>query len=362
MAQIRRRPNRIPDRSEGRVLTALVSLWEFSLLLCAAAMLAVAALLLARAVGNSRAHRNARMRRVLLPALLAGETFASDRPKLLRKMAAKLTIELSELVRGSERDGFIAAATATGGTDELRRLLRSRSAQDRLAAAEALAMFPAFTEEVTALALSDRNPDVRLGAALALAQEGRAPPPAILVRALGIGSREHSLLAVSLMRDLAKFDPEGVEALLVDPHVPDAAKLAATDALAESGTVEHAPLVAWIAGAAGKDSELQPRIFRALGRLGHPGGHAAILAGLESPLWQVRSAAAEAAGRSALTAAAPRLGALLNDAEWWVRFRAGEALTRLGSAGRAELHRVAASSTPTAQAAAEATLAERCLR
>jgi hypothetical protein len=340
-------------------LTTLVSLWEFSLLLASAAMLAVAALLLARAIGNDRAQRRAEMRRVLLPALLAGERVASDNPKLMHKVAASLTIELAELVRGSDREGFIAAATAAGATDELRRLMRSRAAQDRLIAAEALALFPAFTEEVTALALGDRNPDVRLGAALALAQEGRAPPPGELVRALGIGSTEHSLLVVSLMRDLVKTDPSAVEALLYDHDLPDAAKLAATDALAESGAVEHAPLVAWMASAAGEDGELQPRIFRALGRLGHPGGHAAIVAGLDSPVWQVRSAAAEAAGRSGVKSAVGRLAELLDDEEWWVRFRAGEALARLGADGRLELHRAACGPAPIARSAAKAIMAER---
>ena len=42
-----------------------------------------------------------------------------------------------------------------------------------------------------------------------------------------------------------------------------------------------------------------------------------------------------------------------------VRFRAGEALARLGAAGRLALHRAAIVSAPAARAAAKATLAER---
>jgi HEAT repeat protein len=123
--------------------------------------------------------------------------------------------------------------------------------------------------------------------------------------------------------------------------VPDAAKLAATDALADCGAVEQETLVAWMAEAAEEETDLRPRILRALGRLGHPSGHAAILAGLDSDQWPVRSSAAEAAGRVALKAASPRLAELLDDDQWWVRFRAAEALTRLGSAGRVALHRAA---------------------
>lgn len=223
-------------------------------------------------------------------------------------------------------------------------------------------MFPSRRDAVTKVALEDTNPDVRLGAALALAGEDRAPPIAELVRKLKIGSKENSLLVVSLMRDIARTDPHAVEALLYDLEVPDNAKLAATDALAESGAVDHAPLVAWMAEASEEETDLRPRIFRALGRIGHPGGHDAILSGLDSSSWHVRASAAEAAGRSRLKAASSRLGELLEDDQWWVRFRAGQALTRLGSPGKLELHQAAIGLNPVSRASAKATLAEQGLR
>ena len=125
--------------------------------------------------------------------------------------------------------------------------------------------------------------------------------------------------------------------------------------------VEHAPLVAWMADAARTDSHLQPRIFRALGRIGHPGARDAVLTGMQSPEWRVRSSAAEAAGRIGLTDAVPRLAELLGDEHWWVRLRAGEALARMGRAGRDALLAAAASGSPEARRAATATLAERKL-
>lgn len=343
-------------------MTTLTSLWEASLLLCAVALLGVAALLLARVIGEGRVARREAMRRQLLPALLKGDTVATADRGLARKVAATLTIELAELVRGSDREAFVNAAEATGAADELARRLHSRTAQDRLVAAEALAMFPSRRDAVAKVALEDRNPDVRLGAALALAGEGRAPPIADLVRKLGIGSEENSLLVVSLMRDFVRTDPHAVEALLYNLDVPDAAKLAATDALAESGAVDHAPLLAWMAEASGEETYLRPRIFRALGRIGHPAGHEAILSGLFSDAWYVRASAAEAAGRSRISAAAERLGELLDDEQWWVRFRAGQALTRLGSAGQLELHHAAIGSNPVSRIAAKTTLAEQGLR
>lgn len=340
-------------------MTTLVSLWEFSLLLCLAALVGVAGLLAARLVSERRSRRREDLRKALLPALMRGETPDVRPSRLTRSVAATLTLELAELVRGSDRDALLRAATSAGAGDELARRLRSRHAQDRLMAAEGLAMFPEHSDDVTRVALADPVPDVRLGAALALAQEGRAPAVGRLIRALGIGTSENSLLVVSLMRDLVKTDPHAVEALLFDLDLPDAAKLAATEALAESGAVDHAPLVAWMAEAAGDDPELRPRIIRALGRLGHPAGHDAVLAALDDSIWQVRAAGAEAAGRSALKTAIPRLAELLGDEEWWVRFRAGEALSRLGTEGRQELHQAASGADPIAQVAARALLAEQ---
>ena len=335
-------------------------MWDFSLLLCAVALLTVAALLLARAVSGSSARQREEVRRRLLPAMLRGDAVTTD-TRLSRKVAAILTLELAELVRGSDREALIASARSAGAIRELRRGLRSRAPQNRLVAAEALALFPECAEDLNRLVSTDPNRAVRLGAALALAQEGNAPAAGQLVRSLGIGTAENSLLVVSLMRDLVKADPHAIEALLYDLELSDTAKLAATDALAESGAVDHAPLVAWMAEAAGEDSDLQPRIFRALGRLGHPAGHDAIMAGMVSPVWQVRAAAAEAAGRSRLKRAVDRLSELLDDDEWWVRFRAGEALSRLGGAGRLMLQRTALDGAPIARAAAKATMRERGL-
>lgn len=341
-------------------MTTLASLWDVSLLLCAAALLAIAALLLARVIGSGRTGRRETLRRAMLPAMMRGEEIERG-SRLSRKVAATLTLELAELVRGADRDALVRSAESAGAGEELLRKLRSRAPQDRLVAAEALAMFSDHTEEVARVALTDRNPDVRLGAALSLAQEGRAPPPAELVRRLGLGTAEQSLLVVSLMNDFVRTDPHAVEALLYDLDIPDEAKLAATDALAASGAVDHASLVGWMAEASEEETDLRPRILRSLGKIGHPVGHEAILAGLDAESWHVRATAAQAAGRANLKGAVDRLVELLDDEQWWVRFRAGEALTRLGSVGKLELHRAAVAPGAVARMAAKTILAEKGL-
>lgn len=337
-----------------------MALWNLSLFLCAVALGALVLILLARVLDERQEARRQGERRRLSPLLLGGVTDISVPPqgKVEQDAAAHVTLEMAELVRGPERQAVLANAERIGIPDILHQRSRSRNVQQRLLAAEALAMFPDHAPRVHEL-LRDPNPSVRLGAALALAQNQAAPPAAELVHGLGLGTRERSLLVASLMSDLVDVDPAAVIALLKDPGVSDAAKLAAMDALASSGLLEHAPLMAEMAQSAAGDLELLPRLYHALGRIGHPSGHSAILRGLADPAWQVRAAAAQAAGLNGLLEAAGRLGELLGDERWWVRFRAGEALWRLGPRGRDTLERVALAGPALARDAAKRTLEER---
>jgi HEAT repeat protein len=341
-------------------LTTLMTIWQVSLALCSAAFLALVLILVARFFAERRNTRTETERRRIARMLMAPHLDAPVPPirALEMEAAAQLALEMAELVRGPDRQALLANAEALRIPRTLLRSSVSRSAQDRLLAAEALAMFPIGQDRVRQM-LRDRNPDVRLGAALALAQNQAAPPAAEIVMRLGLGTSERSLLIASLMRDLVDADPASVQDLLSDQTLPDAAKLAAVDALAASGRIEHAPLVARMAEEAGTDYELLPRIYHALGRIGHPSGHAAILRGLSHPAWAVRAAAAQAAGANRLATAAEPLGALLGDDQWWVRLRAGEALWRLGTPGREVLTQVAASEQPLAREAAALTLEER---
>lgn len=341
-------------------MTTLLALWQLSLVLSSVAILALAAILLARLISESRGTRREKERRRVSSLLLAPVVGCPQPPRgqIERDAAAAVALEMAELVRGPDREALLANAEALRIPAILLQKSLSRVPQERLLAAEALAMFPSGRERVREM-LRDRNQDVRLGAALALAQNQAAPPAAEIVLRLSLGSRERSLLVASLMRDLVDADPASVEELIFDPTLPVAARLAAADALAASGRIEHAPLVARMAEEADQDDDLLPRIYQALGRIGHPSGHHAILRGLSHPAWAVRAAAAQAAGRNGLVDAVTGLGLLLDDPQWWVRFRAGEALWRLGAAGREELAKIAREGSPDAREAAARTLEER---
>jgi HEAT repeat protein len=75
----------------------------------------------------------------------------------------------------------------------------------------------------------------------------------------------------------------------------------------------------------------------------------------------VKATAAQAAGQLSLFDAAPMLAELLGDEDWWVRFRAGEALLKLGNTGLTILQDTARNAPETARDAATSILAEKGL-
>ena len=338
------------------MVSSLLFLWDLSLALCLIGAAALLLLMAARFVAARSGKARAEARQELLPQLLGTSEPLFRLRGLDLEVAAALTSELAELTRGEDRQQVLARATELGVADLLIRRLHARTAQTRLSAVETLALFGEYGE-LARSALDDRNSDVRLGAALAIAQREDAPQPAELVEKLRIGREEHSLLLVSMMADLAGRNPAAVAALLFDKDMPYEAKVAATDALSACGG-EYAPMLAQMAVKATGEPDLQPRIYRALGKAGHPVGIDAIGDGLASPEWPVRAAAAEAAGKTGALELCEELGGMLDDVNWWVRFRAGEALLKMGSRGILVLERAASGTGEYARAAARALLSE----
>lgn len=342
-------------------MNGLEALWFGSLTLAAFSLMIMAGLMITRSFSVYLASIRETERKRLVAVLLGQDSLPVTPPPplgLSRKLCLQLSVEMIQLVRGEDRVRFIAAATAMGVAERLRHQLDSGSPGVRLVAAEALAHFPDDkSRQRLRLAIDDPNPNVRIAAALSLAQVGEPPPAAELVYKLGIGTSENSLLAVSLFRDVAERRPDELKALLVDPNIPAGAKAAVIESLSASSDYTIVPMIVSLAGEE-EDPRHLTRYLRALGKFGHPAGEPAIKRGLQSRHWEVRATAAGAAGRIGLVALAPNLRQLLGDPEWWVRFRAGEALR---TTGIEHLRDVASSGTEPARTAASKILAERGL-
>lgn len=345
-------------------MTALYVLWLVSLLISALALAIMMGLILARWIHGRRARSREAERRRLIPLLLEA---APNQEGLLESepahdLLADVSTELIQMVRGTDKENFLVSSSRLGVPALLRRRLQHRSPRTRLAAAEALADY-ADEETLTRLnlALDDTNADVRLAAAMALASAGHAPPVPILVEKLGIGTRENSLLVVGLFQEVAKSRPVEIKALIEDPHMPPPVKAAAIEALSASGDYSLVPAIVELVMKPDAGAEELLRYLKALGEFGHPASRPAVEFALSSACPEVRAAAAEAAGRIGLLDAGERLASLLDDPVWWVRFRAGEALARLGEQGRLLLVEAAASGPERARITARLTIEERGL-
>ncbi len=343
---------------------SLFALWAVSVGLAGAALLIMCGLIVSRLLAHRRDSALAAHRRVLIPLLLgeAGDDVVRAAVPKRSLILNDLAIELIQLVRGEERDRFVATATRLGVTDELRRVLARSSVRSRIVAAEPLAHFPdPLTTDALEAALEDRNSEVRLAAALSLAGSDRAPEARRLIELLRLGTSEQSMLIVALFQEISRTRPGEIRELIDDVDCMPAVKAAAIEALAASGDYALVPAIVALALVSDPMGAELPRYLRALGAFQHPAAAPAIVRWLDAPTSWVRSAAAEAAGRVGLLETAETLSGLLDDPDWWVRFRAGEALVRLGEPGRRLLACCSRDGSDRVRSAAQLTLAEQAV-
>lgn len=346
-------------------MIGLIDLWGISLALSGLALLIMVALIIARLISQRRTARSESQRRALIPILLgnADDRQLVEAARQSKDVLGPLAIDLIQLVRGDERDRFVATASKVGVPEDLRRRLTKGPVRERIRAAEVIGEFPdEFSTAALEAALDDRNSAVRLAAALALASSGRAPAAKRLVAMLGLGRGERSMLIVALFEEIARQRPHELRELIEDRVSPPLVKAAAIEALTASGDYSLVPMVTQLALEADPNGEELPRYLRALGDFHHPAALPAIEKWLDAPTWWVRSAAAEAAGRIHLDELVPALSRMLDDPDWWVRFRAGEALARTGDLGIAMLGAISRNGSEAARSAARLTLAEQALR
>lgn len=342
-------------------MSALLLIWTVSLVLAVAAVVVMGGLVLLRLVSHWRRARHLAARRRLTPILLAGEHVD---PALFRDIPdhviADLSLDLMQLVRGSERAAFIASATQLGVPARLARRMRAGAARERMNALQGLAQFDDMSaRDALRRALGDRDRHIRLAAAQALADKDEAFELIDLVDQLELGAGQSSRLAVSLFASIARTRPQEIKALVLQLDQNSEVRVAAVEALAETGDFSLVPVITELALAARDGTEELPRYVHALGQFGHPSAARAVRLALSSESMAARAAAAQAAGRIGMVDAADALATLLGDSEWWVRFRAAEALVAIGASGVARLRDAAERGNGVAAEVAEAILAEK---
>jgi HEAT repeat protein len=334
-------------------------IWVVSWSLCGLAGLVLCGLMIHRSSANRRELALELERARYLELLKSNAGFPAGQTGPADDVLTDVAVEILELVRGEEKHRFAERVSRAGVAAKLHGRLRRGSVRTRILAAAALANFAdEKSEAALTAALHDPNREVRLAAAHSLAAGGRGPSLMDVALALGINEQDGSLRTVMLLSEMARSRIDDVRSLLSDARVSAGLRSLAALVLAKRGDLVSLPRVIALANDAAPDAGELSRYLQAIAEFGHPAAFAVVLRSLESPMAEVRAAAARAAGQIGTTSGLAGLERLLADADWWVRFDAARALVRLGEEGLARLRNAALGSVEPAGETARLTLAE----
>jgi len=345
----------------------LATIWITALVLMTLALAWMSSLIVRRLFNERNAARLAADRRAVIEGLsgLLRERPGSAESLLpyigRARLMAETLLEFQGLIRGTDQDRVLGALRDLGLVEVLAARLDRGSRVGRMAVLEGLAALGGDQARAAMRrAIGSSRPEVRMVAVKALADAGYAPSIGRLLDYAVAEELAPSKLYAELVRQVTAAAPEATVQALDRPDLTPVLRALLLDALGLSG--DYGVLTPLILATRDDDQEVRTAAVRALGRLQHPAGEAAIGRAMQDTHWVVRSMAAEAAGLAGFSRLAAGLDHLLGDPEWWVRFRAGEALVAMGGEGMALLRGAAGGERPLAHQAAENALAEQAAR
>lgn len=313
-------------------LIILLSVW-----LASASLLGGIATILSQVIRQQLEKKRGLRREAILGQIIRGLEDPDWDPSLVelvrrnRRLSADLFSEISELIRGENRDRVLALCREAAIHPWLLGQLRSWNSERRRLAADTLKLFPG-EKTVSALvgALDDRAEEVRLTAASSLSALSAMPPLRMLMEKLVEPTRSQSLLLQRLIDSAAVTSPAEVMELARSSPERDFLRPLALSALGKAG---HLSLSSEIASfIADDDPEVRAAALASVAALGDFSARDLIKRALSDRVQFVRVRAIAAARALELRDLAPELTLLLDDANWWVRFRASEALAAMGQA------------------------------
>jgi len=205
-------------------------------------------------------------------------------------------------------------------------------------------------------ALADRNEEVWFMAAKALTQidNKRAAQPVYQ----SLSQRLHFGNVSYVFEVVMQLDSEGLASLLATfPRYNTAMQTAVVRALGELKNPQATPFLLPLL-ADGQHHLAKVDIITALGRLGDPRAIQPLRDLLTNASAEIRQSAVQALGRLQAIEVADAIRSLLDDPDYWVSFRAGEALAAMGELGRKNLHQTLTSRSAQASTMAKYFLAK----
>jgi hypothetical protein len=310
-----------------------LALWAgIGSLVASVAMLAAVLMLRLRALaGAARERRIAkRWQSVLVRCVESAAPKNRPLPRSEAHIFLHIWNRMHESLMGEAKQRLNELARALGADQIALRYMRGRNARRRLIAIVTLGnLHDERALEQLVLLLADPSPVVSLRAAQALLriQGGEALPTLLaalagrpdwplarvisLLRELGAPAAVGRALAATMLDALASGNPELLVRLLGLVEAADAERLRAAvlQVLRRS-----------------RDAQT---VAAALAALRHPGDAQVARAFAPHPEWLVRMESARALGRLGTQADLHNLVKLMSDANWWVRYRAAQAIVDL---------------------------------
>lgn len=318
-------------------MTLLQTIWLLAAILLGLALLLWFALLATHSKEARRAKKTARYHERwldrLLPVIDDEEALKTlPRPKRREEMEAVIGLlrELGERFRGSYSDSITLVLDRIGAAHFGCRLLESRWPSQRIRGAALLAWCGTNEASTHGLedALNDRDPRVRLEAAMGLARKRLIRDPQHVLRALCRDRAARSLIARDVFRVWGETETSDWSELL-SRQWPEYGWVLLLEAAGAAGRAEWVPLI--VAQLRHPSALVARTALTALEAIGDPHGTEAARKACRHPDYVVRRQAAKtlaACGR--LDECGATLMELLKDPSFEVRRRALRSLLELG--------------------------------
>ena len=321
----------------------LYPLTVVAIALAITAMLGAIVVIVAHAVRQRLKGRRDIIRKRLLNQILGGIDNEEWQPALVEDLSRDMPLsvdlfsELTELIRGDNRARIEKLCRDAGMDEWLRARMRSNRREARRLAAESLRLFPdALSISALETALDDRAPNVRMTAAISLAELNVLPSVRTILSKVVEAHQHQTLQLQRLFESLARTRPSEIMEIAQGDLGAKFTRPIAIRALGTAGHTDLGPRLQTLIG--DPDPEVRAAALDAVAALGCLQAQPNIRCALSDDVSFVRVRAIECARQLDLQELAPIIADLATDTDWWTRFRAEEALLTLTENGSGEPH------------------------
>ncbi len=321
----------------------LTIMWQGSLTLAGLSVL-LAVILLGKHALKERDFRRRALRkdetaktmRAVLDSMEASGLSDNGKPALVElSIATEISIEWLRNLSGQQAEHIVFLMRAWGSAAYLKKTLSRHG--DKAEKVRALIYCSHETTPETLRHLvdhcADKDHHIQIICLRGLAIRGESATLASVLNRLNLSKMKSPLVLADIFTKLGDDGVSFLVSLMNKEQASVEIRMAAIMALGHICSLEAIEPLLSLCRHSDLPKDLRAQTLTALGRIGDYRAETAILAGLDDPEATIRVSAVNAAAHLKCPAFMTKLVERLHDPAWWVRFRAAEALTKMGAAG-----------------------------